>query len=746
MIVYYAKPDQTYEEHLSAVCSAWEETVKAIQPMIGRLAEKYSFSVERFLQGSLLTVLLHDVGKNIEPFQRMMDVIRNGGKFDVKQNYRHELMSIPFILVGWSALQKSSQYSLCPLEVFAVAGHHRQLNTDFTSFEREKRAKIPSAYIDGIQYALEYAKNYYKQKNWEFPVTFTENLIKQDNITLLQKLSEALPIILKKEPMERVRTLYCLLKGVLHHADWYGSAGVPVNYHIHTQSSYIIRILKERCRSKNLIFKGLTRFQEQVASQSGHVMAVAPTGSGKTEASLLWAIKNSSEMGGGKVIYLLPTMATANSIWLRLKDFFGEKNVGLTHSSADLMFGAEKENDTETTESCRNLLFDQSFIRPVTVGTVDQLLTSGFNSGKWALKEINTANAVVILDEIHSYEGWTLGLIISMIRHFKSLGTRFLLLSATMPENLIELFERELEDVAIIKDTVLLNSKRSNYFIRDKFIEEDQAEIRQAVKNGYKVLIVVNTVEKCQRLARDLADVKSLCYHSRFILKDRQMIEAKIENANIIIATQIVEVALDIDFDWLFTECAPPDALAQRAGRVNRYRDSKRDSRIFIYRADTKSEKIYNPINEPELLQKSFLEFSNAINMEINEQKLLEIIENVYRDYPVENREGFIEALDQYHLSQKTRLAIMDSRILEEDNLEKTRMSKYETISVIPSGFFDEVKKAAPRDRRYFEVKVPYWYYLKNRSKYQEDIPFCDLTYDRKLGAILKCDDGVLLF
>ncbi|MGI6537492.1 MAG: hypothetical protein ACOX22_03995 [Caldicoprobacterales bacterium] len=38
-------------------------------------------------------------------------------------------------------------------------------------------------------------------------------------------------------------------------------------------------------------------------------------------------------------------------------------------------------------------------------------------------------------------------------------------------------------------------------------------------------------------------------------------------------ATQVVKVSLDIDFDWLFTECAPHDAIAQRAGRINRYRD-----------------------------------------------------------------------------------------------------------------------------------------------------------------------------
>ena len=66
---YYAKPDQTYRQHLEYVHAAWKETVTAKALLIERLAKKYNFSVERFLQGSLLTVVFHDIGKMIEVFQ-----------------------------------------------------------------------------------------------------------------------------------------------------------------------------------------------------------------------------------------------------------------------------------------------------------------------------------------------------------------------------------------------------------------------------------------------------------------------------------------------------------------------------------------------------------------------------------------------------------------------------------------------------------------------------------------------------
>ncbi len=55
---FYAKPDQTYEEHLEAVYSAWKEVTKAKEGLIRRLAKKYNFDVERFLKGSLVTICI----------------------------------------------------------------------------------------------------------------------------------------------------------------------------------------------------------------------------------------------------------------------------------------------------------------------------------------------------------------------------------------------------------------------------------------------------------------------------------------------------------------------------------------------------------------------------------------------------------------------------------------------------------------------------------------------------------------
>ena len=87
-------------------------------------------------------------------------------------------------------------------------------------------------------------------------------------------------------------------------------------------------------------------------------------------------------------------------------------------------------------------------------------------------------------------------------------------------------------------------------------------------------MVVCNTVNQAQEMFKTLREVvkedKAKLLHSRFILKDRKRIETELDDADLLVGTQAVEVSLDIDFDCLFTEPAPIDALIQRFGRINR--------------------------------------------------------------------------------------------------------------------------------------------------------------------------------
>jgi CRISPR-associated endonuclease/helicase Cas3 len=532
----------------------------------------------------------------------------------------------------------------------------------------------------------------------------------------------------EKNP-DSIRTTYSLLKAILHYSDWLGSAGVEIPYSIKSNSEDLFRHIEQRCTERKIPFSNLRPFQQECADTKGHVIAVAPTGSGKTEAALFWALNNISEMQDAKLIYLLPTMVTANSIFYRLEEYFGKGNVGLSHSTATFLRENEEDSDGRT------VLFDKSFIKPATVATVDQLLTAGFNSGKWTLIEANAANSVVIIDEIHSYEPWTLGLIIESLKHFSKKGTRFMLMSATLPKYLLDLFEHALPDAKIIRDESLLSSCRNRFHTVEKTIDDAIPDIEHSVENGKKTLVVVNNVAKCQELYEKLRHLDPVCYHSKFTFDDRWEKEKHIDDARLLIATQVVEVSLDIDFDIMFTECAPPDALIQRAGRVNRRR-TKTNSAIYIFTPSKISERIYDQ-NSSGLLSHSFDIFRDSPS-ELTESDLITIVEKVYADTDIAHSNHFIDASHRYADVQDRLMGIFDNPNKFED---KTRKVEYLQVPVIPTKFKKDVMAPgfSPSKRRLYEVKMPYWY-VRTHKEIIDDITFCDMNYDSDIGASFADD------
>lgn len=750
---------------------SWKKTVKNKKNLIKRVARLYDISEEEFLQGSLLSVLLHDIGKMIVPFQNMISSIRAGKKYDYKNYYRHELVSFPYIEYASCSLNRKN-FIGAPLEAFAVAGHHKLLTQDLESFERERKNAFPEIISEGTKNALELAKTIFEQhdNSWKFPsIDFKKEVeIKTEEIEkkrkkgepsicykrllrltthILELLSEdGEGLSFEKEKLQKARAIYSLTKGLLHYADWQGSADIEINYYVKKDSIQLIKDIEARCQRKNIKFSGLRSFQKELASIYGNVIAISPTGSGKTEAALFWTINNIRDMGSAKIIYLLPTMVTANKMYKRLCDYYGKENVGLAHSTADYVL-RDDEDFVDKEKFNPRLLFSQSFMHPVTVATVDQLLTSGFNLGKkWALKEINASNSVIIFDEIHAYDSWSLGLIVSSMRHYSKMGARFLIMSATMPESLVNLIKKEFPDIEIVKDTELLQETSSTYYVKDCYIEDDIESIEKAVREKRKVLVVVNTVEKCQELYSLLEHLAPVCYHSQFVLKDKTKIEDGLQKVHLAITTQGVEVSLELDYDYLFTECAPPEAIGQRSGRVNRYRDPKRDSKVFIYKHYKESEKIYafndskNPAN---LLRKSFETYKKRSGKKLSENDINEMVEEVYADFSIEETEEFKEALEAYDKAQEKCCGIFDN-ILNRNTKEgkTTRKIDYEKISVIPMQFFDEAMSLESFERHIYEVKIPLYYYLKKKRqlggiKTQGNKIFCDLNYDSMIGVIL---------
>ncbi len=132
--------------------------------------------------------------------------------------------------------------------------------------------------------------------------------------------------------------------------------------------------------------------------------------------------------------------------------------------------------------------------------------------------------------------------------------------------------------------------------------------ISEAVNNGRCVCWIRNTVKDAVEAYEELAKTYSadnlFLFHARFAMCDRQRIENEVlrrfgkqstsgDRAGcILIATQVVEQSLDLDFDVLITDLAPMDCIIQRAGRLHRHKrddngnlsaEDKRESYRTLY-------------------------------------------------------------------------------------------------------------------------------------------------------------------
>ncbi len=207
------------------------------------------------------------------------------------------------------------------------------------------------------------------------------------------------------------------------------------------------------------------------------------------------------------------------------------------------------------------------------------------NHQKYTLKSFMMRNSLIIFDEIHAYDAETFGLIKTLISHFhKYYNCKFCIMSATFPDILKKELNFLNADELIDKHTLedeYKNRKRTHLEFKNEYINDNLDEIIRLYSKNKKILIVVNTVSRAQETYSKLKQLlfnknypleDLMLLHSRFTFKDRRLLEKKIYNyPKIVVATQVIEVSLDIDYDVLFTEACYPDSLVQRAGRINRF-------------------------------------------------------------------------------------------------------------------------------------------------------------------------------
>ncbi|MGI8554187.1 MAG: CRISPR-associated helicase Cas3' [Dehalococcoidia bacterium] len=384
----------------------------------------------------------------------------------------------------------------------------------------------------------------------------------------------------------------------------------------------------------------------------GLVVIEAPMGEGKTEAALYLADRWGLEPGARGLYLALPTQATSNQMFGRLKKFLAHRyptrvvNLQLLHGQADLRADFEelKERDAriphltaddENAEQAGVIAatwFTQrkrGLLAPFGVGTVDQALLAVLRTKHVFVRLYGLANRVVVIDEVHAYDTYMTTLIERLLGWLAALGSPVVLLSATLPlarrDALIQAYTRGLtgeetapnvpyqayprmtwvlsKGAAVPEvDAANVGVSQPNHPLWLRWMDgrlppegEDfqlGAELQRTLKNGGCAAVICNTVRRAQRVYRALEPYfkgvasdglpKLDLFHARFLQKDRAEREERAlsrfgpDNPNrpdctVLVATQVIEQSLDLDFDLMVTDFAPADLMLQRSGRLWRH-------------------------------------------------------------------------------------------------------------------------------------------------------------------------------
>lgn len=358
------------------------------------------------------------------------------------------------------------------------------------------------------------------------------------------------------------------------------------------------------------------------------------TGAGKTEASLI-LLNRLMAKGLAQGFYLaLPTMATADGIYPRVKKTYGKlyekgqkPSLVLSHSSAKL---SKKFTDTilypqtqanqqqyedDAQSKCLEWLADnrkKSLLAHVGVGTIDQTFLAVLKVKYQSLRLIGLLGKVLVIDEAHAYDAYMGKELEVLLEVHAAMGGTAIIMSATLPLNIRKKLGTAFLQGLGIRGCPLseynaypllthisadrppheipckINPQKQKEAIHYEFVH-DESYIHDLIKNSLAQNQSVCWIRNCVRDARDSYQTwvkkygKVDLFHARFVLADRLSVQERVlqsfnkksnqskRQGRLLIATQVVEQSLDLDFDVMITDLAPIDLMLQRAGRLHRH-------------------------------------------------------------------------------------------------------------------------------------------------------------------------------
>lgn len=435
------------------------------------------------------------------------------------------------------------------------------------------------------------------------------------------------------------------------------------------------------------------------------VLLEYPMGGGKTEGALYLADYLAATAGQSGAYFALPTMATSNQMFGRVNRYLINRfpgsatNVQLLHGHAALNaeFEVLKRAGSEFIQPTRvfgdkesGLLAAEWFtykkrglLAPYGVGTIDQVLLAVLQTKHFFVRLFGLAGKVLILDEIHAYDSYMQTLLGRLLTWLAACGTSVILLSATLPSRtrqaLLSAYSvgrgqpapTEGAPVAYPRITWVTEGGGSSRHITGganrnlalRYLNHASeawiGELKAALSDGGCAAVILNTVTRAQTVYQQLKNHFSkdelLLFHARYPFDERMARERRVlerfgpEAADrphraVVVATQVIEQSLDLDFDLMVTDLAPVDLLLQRSGRVWRHQRPTRPPGlsaptlwVLMPPVDETGRPVFEKgsvrVYDPHTMLRTWLVLDGRGNLTIPEG-VEELVEAVYRAEP----------------------------------------------------------------------------------------------------------------
>ena len=373
----------------------------------------------------------------------------------------------------------------------------------------------------------------------------------------------------------------------------------------------------------------------------GLLVIEAPMGQGKTEAALMCAQVLARRFGQGGIFFGLPTMATSNPMFGRVREWLdavpatNPSSITLAHSKAGLNEDYQQlmpwnasmaVYDEGTSQREASAIVHEWFLgrkRAIladhVIGTIDQALFTGLKAKHVVLRHLGLASKVVIIDEVHAADVYMREYLKVVLEWLGAYRTPVILMSATLPpaqrEELALAYARgrhgkratmalptsdEYPLMTCVTDDVIQRGTSVTAPARGITIEtmtdsldDLAARLKEQMSEGGCVGVIRDTVARAQEtfdVLRQRLDCEVVLVHSRFVAPQRARRESDLvrrlgcsgqarPHRIVVVGTQVLEQSLDVDFDLLVSDIAPMDLLLQRIGRLHRH-DRERPPRL----------------------------------------------------------------------------------------------------------------------------------------------------------------------